>query len=186
MQKLPSLGELIKNLEELPSIGKKSAIRMAMFMVKDKFSALKLANAIESAVTAIQNCKYCGNLTEDEICHICLEEREHKICIVESNRDILLLEENKIFKGYYFVMHRLDASHLEKLENFIDKKEIEEIIFAFTHSMQNEANSMYIEDKLKDKNLKFTKIAQGVPTGVNLENVDITSIHRAFEKRVEV
>jgi recombination protein RecR len=65
MQKLPSLGELIKNLEELPSIGKKSAIRMAMFMVKDKFSALKLANAIESAVTAIQNCKYCGNLTED-------------------------------------------------------------------------------------------------------------------------
>ncbi len=186
MQKIPSLNELINNLEELPSIGKKSALRMAMFMIQDKFSALKLANAIESAVTAIQNCKYCGNLTEDEICNICMQERDKSICIVESHRDILLLEENKIFKGYYFVMNKLDASHLEKLEKFVEKKNIKEIIFAFTHSMQNEANSMYIEDKLQSKNLDFSKIAQGVPTGVNLENVDITSIHRAFEKRVKL
>ena len=186
MQNLKSLEELIDNLQTLPTIGKKSATRMAMYLIKHKFEALKIANAIENAVTAIDECKECGNLTENELCEICMSERENKICIVEHSKDIILLEENEIFNGYYFVMPELDNFKIEKLIELIKKKNIEEIIFAYTHSLENEAKIIYLEDRLKEFNITFSKIAQGIPMGVGFENVDITSLYKAFSGRVKL
>ena len=184
--KLKSLEELIENLQELPTIGKKSATRMAMYLIKNKFNALKIANAIENAVTAIDECKECGNLTENELCEICMSERENKICIVAHSKDIILLEENKIFTGYYFVMPELDNNKIEKLLLLITKKTIKEVIFAYTPSIENEAKIIYLEDRLKNYNLEFSKIAQGIPMGVNFENVDITSLYKAFTGRIKL
>jgi recombination protein RecR len=186
LKNLKSLNELIENLQELPTIGKKSATRMAMFLVKNKFTAMKIANSIETAITAIGECKECGNLSEHELCDICMSQRENKLCIVGHSKDIILLEENSIFKGYYFVMPELDNEKIEKLIAMINNKNIEEVIFGYTHSIENEAKIMYLEERLKDKNLKFSKIAQGIPMGVNFENVDITSLHKAFRGRVKL
>ena len=184
--KLKSLEELIENVQTLPTIGKKSATRMAMYLVKNKFEALKIANSIENAVTAIEECKECGNLSENELCEICMSERENKICIVAHSKDIILLEENEIFNGYYFVMPELDNSKIEKLIELIKKKKIEEIIFAYTHSIENEAKIIYLEDRLKQFNITFSKIAQGIPMGVGFENVDITSLYKAFSGRIKL
>ena len=80
--KLQSLEELVENLQKLPTIGKKSATRMAMYLIKNKFEALKIANAIENAITSIDECKECGNLTEHELCEICMSNRKNKICMM--------------------------------------------------------------------------------------------------------
>ena len=186
MKDLDSLKKLIEALEEFPSIGKKSATRLALNIAKDKFKALKLSNAIEEVITNIKECKLCGNLSEHEICEICLEERDTILSIVENNKDILTIEESGIFKGYYFVLPKLDAEKIDKLISFIKSKNIEEIIFAFSPTLENEAKILYLQDKLKELNLEFSQIAQGVPTGVNLENVDVNSLNKAIQFRVRI
>jgi len=183
VQNLTTLDNLIENLQLLPTIGKKSATRMALFLVKNKFIGMKIANSIETAITAIDECKECGNLSENELCEICTSKRNNKLCIVEHSRDIILLEENGIFDGYYFVLPQLENNKIEKLEQMIDSKKIEEVIFAYTPSIDAEAKILYIEDRLKDKHISFSKIAQGIPMGVKFENVDITSLQKAFEGR---
>lgn len=184
MKRIESLSRLIENLEQLPSIGKKSATRLALYLIKNKTEALKLANVIESAVTHTRECIYCGNISEHEVCDICSDERRGCLCLVESSKEALILEENGLFDGYYFVMNRLDAEIMEKLSNFVEAKEIKEIVFAFTHSAQSDAMSLYIEDKLKG--VSCYKIAHGVPTGVQMENVDITSLTKALEQKVKL
>ena len=184
MNNLTTLNELIDNLQELPSIGKKSATRMAMYLIKNKFQALKIANSIENAITAISECNECGNLSENELCEICMSEREKIICIVEHSKDIIILEENKIFNGYYFVLPKLENDKIEKLISFIQKKSITEIIFAYTYNIDNEAKILYLEDKLKKLNITFSQIAQGIQMGVSFENVDIISLNKAFNSRI--
>jgi recombination protein RecR len=184
LKNLQSLSELIENLQQLPTIGKKSATRMALYLIKNRFNALKIANSIENAVTLISECKECGNLTEHELCEICMSERENKICIIEHSKDIMIIEENQIYKGYYFVMPELENEKIEQLITLIKKKKIDELIFAYPHSIENEAKILYIEDRLKNLNIIFSQIAQGIPMGVHFENVDIISLNKAFSSRV--
>ncbi len=185
---LQKFNKLVEALELLPTIGKKSAIRLAYHMVmRDNFCALKLTQAIEDALSHIKECSVCGGMCEDEICHICSDERRDKalLCIVESAKDILLLEENALFDGYYFVLDRLDETIMQKLITNVNSG-VEEIVFALTPSIQNDALMLYIEDKLSEFNLSYTRIAQGVPTGVSLENIDTLSLSRALKDRVKV
>ena len=185
---LEKFNNLVDALNTLPTVGKKSALRFAYHMVlKDSSNALKIANAIESAVANIKRCAKCGGLSEDEICDICCDESrdERLLCIVQSAKDIFVLEENASYNGRYFVLESLEGFDLKKLNEVIDSG-VEEVIFALTPSLSNEAVIIFIEDKLKDKDLKFTKIAQGVPTGVNLENVDMLSLSKALSDRVKI
>ncbi len=185
---LEKFNNLVDALSSLPTVGKKSALRYAYHMVlHDSFSALKLSHAIENAVTHIKRCVKCGGLSEDEICDICYDEQRdsEKLCIVESAKDIFVMEESANYDGRYFVLENLDEEHLENLKARIDEG-VSEIIFAFTPSLANDGVILFIEDKLKEYNLSFTKIAQGVPTGVNLENVDMLSLSKALSDRVKV
>ena len=127
-------------------------------------------------------------MSEDELCFICCDESRDAtlLCIVESAKDILLLEENGLFGGRYFVLESLEEMNITHLIERIKEDGIEEVIFALTPSIQNDAVILYIEDKLKEFDLVFTKIAQGVPTGVSLENIDILSLSRALDARVKV
>ncbi len=184
---LEKFNNLVDALNTLPTVGKKSALRFAYHMVtKDTFSALKISHAIESAVASIRRCEICGALSEDEICDICSDDMrdDSKLCIVENAKDIFILEENTEYNGRYFVLESLELLDMEKLTNII-KKGIKEVIFAFSPSLSNDAVIFFLEDKMKDFDLKFTKIAQGVPTGINLENVDMLSLSKALELRVE-
>jgi len=187
MKDLKTLNQLIEVLEELPSIGKKSATRLALSLAKDKYKALKLINALENTISSIQECKICGNFTEHEICDICDDPmRDKTLAVVENAKDILTIEESGSYKGYYFVLSHLDDEVIQKLKNIIKEKEIEEVIFAFPPSVESEARIMLLEDKLKDLNISFSQIAQGVPTGVHFENVDINSLAKAIKLRVKI
>ncbi len=184
--KLDKFEKLVESLENLPTIGKKSAIKLAYHMVmNDSFNALKLAHNIEDAIQGLRRCSKCFNISEDEICKICDDEyRDDILCIVQTPKDIEVIEQSGQFKGRYYVIdsvERLDMEHLYDVA-----KENSEVIFAFSPSVANESMILYIEDKLQDLGLRFTKIAQGVPTGVSLENVDVLSLSRAITSRTGI
>ncbi len=185
---LEKFSRLVDALQSLPTIGQKSATRLAYHMVmNDSFGALKLAHAIENAITSLKKCRSCGGLSEDELCPICSDEhRNHELlCIVENAKDILTFEENGLFDGRYFVLDSLEALDVTHLRDVV-RSGIREVIFALTPSIANQGVILYLEDKLADCNVRFTRIAQGVPTGVSLENVDILSLTRALEDRVTI
>jgi len=158
---LEKFNRLVDALQELPTVGKKSATRLAYHMVmNDSYVGIKISHAIEDALGSLKKCRVCGGMSEDELCYVCSDERRDDtfLCIVENAKDILLLEENGLFDGKYFVLD----------------------------SLANDAVILYIEDKLNDYDINFSKIAQGVPTGVSLENIDLLSLTRALEDRVRV
>lgn len=186
--KLEKFNRLVESLQDLPTIGKKSATRLAYHMIMtDSYCGMKISHAIEDALGCLKKCSVCGGMSEDELCFICCDERrdDNLLCIVESAKDILLLEENGLFDGKYFVLESLEELSINHLEKVV-KNGIAEIIFAITPSISNDAVILYIEDKLQMYNINFSKIAQGVPTGVSLENIDILSLTRALEDRVKV
>ncbi len=180
---------LVQALESLPTIGKKSAMRLAYHMVLEKpMEALRLANAIEEAISSLHRCSQCGGLSEDELCALCSDplRDERTLMLVQSAKDIELIEQSGEYNGLYFVFESLEESKIERLRQLVEQKGVEEIIFAFTPSIQNDALILFIEDRLLDYSLTFTKIAQGVPTGVHLENVDTLSLAKAISDRVKV
>ena len=184
---LEKFNRLVDALEELPTIGAKSATRLAYHMVmKDNFSALKIAHAIEDALGSLKKCHSCGGMSEDELCYICSDDSRNNelLCIIENAKDILTFESNGLFDGRYFVLDSMEDFTITHLQEMVESG-ITEVVFALTPSIANDAVIMYIEDKLEDYDLLFTRIAQGVPTGVSLENIDMLSLTRALEDRVK-
>ena len=180
---------LVESFENLPSIGKKSALRLAYYIVyENSYSGLNLAHSIENAIATITKCTICNNMSEHEICDICLDDDrdESNLCIVQSAKDIFIMEESKQFNGKYFALESLDIKELEKLINLVGDKQITNILFAITPSLANDAFILYVEDKLAKFKINFTKIAQGIPTGVSLENVDILSLSKAITGRTKI
>ncbi len=185
---LEKFNRLVDALQELPTIGKKSATRLAYHMViNDTFVGMKISQTIEDALGCLKKCRVCGGMSEDELCFICSDERRDDtlLCIVENAKDILLLEENGLFSGRYFVLESLEELNISHLQDIVSGS-VCEVVFAITPSISNDAVILYIEDKLSSYDVNFTRIAQGVPTGVSLENVDILSLTRALEDRVRV
>ncbi len=185
---LDSFENLVEALQTLPTIGKKSARSLAYHMVaQDNFGAIKIAHSIEKAIQTIKKCIKCKNLSEHELCEICSDEQREsdKLCIVSSGKDIIVIEDSGFYHGLYFVFESIESDDIERLKNMV-KDGVKEVIFAFSPSIQNDALIYFIEEKLKDFDLVFSKIAQGVPTGVNLENVDVLSLSKALESRVKI
>lgn len=185
---LNKFDKLVEALQELPTIGKKSATRLAYHMLmRDTFVGMKISHAIEEALGTLRKCSSCGGMSENELCFICCDEGrdESLLCIVENAKDILLLEENGLFDGRYFVLESLEEFDLLGLIKVV-KNGVSEVVFALTPSIANDAIMLFIEDKLSALDINYSKIAQGVPTGVSLENVDILSLTRALKDRVRV
>ena len=179
--------DLVECFEKLPGVGKKSAIRYAYFVsLSDSFLGLRLANSIETAVSGLQKCQICGGISENEICEICADETRNGdiLCVIESSKDMLVIEQTGSYEGRYFVLE--DAKNIDKLTYAIERNGTKEIIFALTPSINSDALMLFLEDKLQNYRLKFSKIAQGVPTGVSLENVDMLSIIKAIKGRMDI
>ena len=180
---------LVEAFESLPTIGKKSALRLAYHVtMNDHYSGIKIAHSIENALKSIKRCIKCGSMSEHEVCEICLDEQRDstKVCIVQSAKDIFLIEDSKQFDGLYFVIEELENENINRLVLFVKENKIKEALFAITPSISNDAFMLYIEDKLKEFEITFSKIAQGVPTGVSLENVDMLSLAKAIQSKVEI
>ena len=180
--------KLLESIQKIPYIGKKIAVKIAYHLVfEDSFLGLNLAHRIEDAVSGLKKCIKCGNVSDHEICQICADDERDssQLCVISSVKDLFVIEDSKSFNGCYFVFDAIENDRLEDLRALIVERSVSELIFAFTPSVQTEGFIVYLEDRLGDLELAFTKIAQGVPTGVSLENVDMLSLSKALISRVK-
>lgn len=179
---------LVDCLEKIPNVGKKSAFKMAYHLgLENPYLALKITHALENALENLKTCSSCNALSESEVCEICSDEsrQNSQLCMVLHPRDVFILEDLKDFLGRYYVLNSIEGVDFNALEKRLIEENIKEIIFAFPPTLANDSLMLYIEDKLQHFHLTFTKIAQGVPTGVNFENIDSVSLSRAFNSRIK-
>ena len=190
------LGKLINALTVLPGIGKKSAQRMALYLLdKNKIGAREIASSLNDALNNIQRCKSCRMLTTNDLCHICEDERRDSQCncVVESPYDLLAIESTGGFEGKYFVlMGRLspldnlgpDDLGIPSLLEKIKKDSVKEIILALSSTIEGDATAIFIRDHVE--NIKVSRISYGIPIGGELEYVDSNTIARSIIERVEI
>ena len=188
--------ELINSLTILPGVGKKSAQRMALYLLdKNKDGASILANNLINAIENIQRCTSCRMLTSNNLCKVCSDSTRDKsnICVVESPSDVLAIESTGGFKGRYFVlMGRLspidgmgpDELGINDLLKRIEDDKTKEVILATSSTVEGDATAIFIKDHVK--NAKVSRISYGIPIGGELEYVDGTTIARAIEGRIEI
>ena len=188
--------ELINALTILPGIGKKTAQRMALFLLdKNKDGASILAKTLNIALENIQRCSSCRMLTSNDLCSICSDSSrdDRSMCVVENPSDVLAIESTGGYRGKYFVLlgrlSPIDGVGPEELGindllNKISKEKIREIILATSSTVEGDATAIFIKDHVKDA--KVSRISYGIPIGGELEYVDGTTIARAIEGRVEI
>jgi len=193
---------LIEELVKLPSIGSKSAQRLALHLLRaSREDALRLAEAIRAVKERVGFCALCGNFSENDPCQLCSDpERDSSVlCVVEQAGDVLALERTGTFHGRYHVLggaiSPLDGVSpdalrvrelLERIRASIGGAEIREIILATNPNVAGEATALYLSRLLAPLGLKVTRIARGVPMGSDLEYSDLVTLARALEGRREV
>lgn len=192
------IARLINEFSKLPGIGKRTAERLAYYIIEtDKEEAYKLSAAINETKEKIKFCSKCYNLSENELCEICSDKRRDTttICVIERPKDIISIERTKEFKGVYHVLHGHispmdgigpDDIKLRELIKRARDEEINEIIVATNPTVEGEATSMYISKLLKFSDIKVTRLAHGIPIGGNLEYTDEMTLSKAFEGRIEI
>lgn len=189
------INQLIEELTHLPSIGAKSAQRLAFHIINmPEEQVQSLANAILNAKSHIRYCKECFTLTDEEICPVCRsEKRNHKmIMVVETTKDMAAYEKIGKYEGVYHVLHGALSPMLGigpgdiKLKELMQRlqKDVEEVVIATNSSLEGEATAMYISKLIKPAGIKVTRIATGVPVGGDLECIDEVTLLRALDGRV--
>ncbi|MBS4959930.1 MAG: recombination mediator RecR [Clostridiales bacterium] len=189
---------LIEALSSLPGVGRKSAQRIAFYIIDmPKEKADHLAQAIIDAKEKVRYCSSCCNLTDRDPCPICSDPQRDKsmIMVVEDPRDMAAYEKTKEFHGLYHVLHGAISPltgvgpqdlKIKELLNRVEKDETKEVILATNPNVEGEATAMYLSRLLKPLGIKVTRIANGVPVGGNLEYVDEVTLSRALEGRREL
>ena len=190
------LNDLINSLTILPGIGKKSAQRMALYLLdKNKDGAGILVKNLERAIDEIGRCSRCRMLTSNDLCKICSDHTRdmNSICIVENPSDVLAIESTGGFRGKYFVLlGRLspiegigpDDLGINDFLKLIKIENIKEVILATSSTVEGDATAIYIKDHIKD--IKVSRISYGIPIGGELEYVDGNTIARAIQGRTEI
>jgi len=186
---------LIQELGRFPGIGEKTASRLANFILHaSKEDARRLAESIIEVKEKIRFCSVCFNLAEEELCDICRDEGREKdmICVVEDPDSLIAVEESGCFRGTYHVLHGVLAPldgvgpeqlRLKELMARIEADSIKEIILATNPSIQGESTALLITRMVKDRPVKLTRIASGVPVGGDLKYTDKMTLARAIEFR---
>lgn len=191
------ISKLIEELSKLPGIGAKSAGRLAFHIINmPQDQVTQLADSITSAKANVKYCSCCYNLTDQEVCPICADERrDHKtIMVVEGPRDLAAYEKTGKYKGVYHVLHGAISPMLGIGPNDIKLKElmfrlqqdVDEVIIATNSSLEGETTAMYISKLIKPTGIKVTRIASGVPVGGDLEYIDEMTLLRALDGRVNL
>jgi recombination protein RecR len=192
-----SLEKLIEEFSDFPGIGKKTAQRMAFFVLKQrKEESEALAQAILDVKSRVRYCTICFNITEDDPCAICQDVKKDRstICVVEEANDVVALEKINQYKGLYHVLggvlSPLDGIGPEDLKvkellSRLKDKQIKEVILATNPSTEGEATAIYLSKLIKPLGMKVTRIARGLPAGGELEYADQTTLANALEGRVE-
>jgi recombination protein recR len=195
---MKKLDELIEVFGKLPGIGKKSAMRIAFdILEKNEIEIENMLSTIKDAYTSIKHCSICGNLCEGEICEICSSEKRDKsvICIVESVKDVIAFEKSETYNGLYHVLGgkidplngvTIEDLNISELMKRLDEKDVEEVILALNPDMEGETTALYLIKMMKNKGVKVSQIASGIPMGGNIEFTDMATLGKSLEGRREI
>lgn len=194
-----SLEKLVEKFAMLPGIGKKSAQRLAFYVLSLPEKEVRdFADALIKAKTNVHCCSICQNLTDSDVCSICSSDRRDRstICVVSEPRDVLSIERGHEYNGTYHVLHGVlspmkhvgpdDIKIRELLTRIAESDEIEEIIMATNPDTEGETTALYISRLVKPFNIKVTRLAYGIPVGSNLEFTDDATLNKAIEGRIEI
>ena len=194
----PSIEKLIESFEKLPSIGHKTATRLAFHMLD--LGEQEINDFISSIVNAKKSLKYCSNcynISDTDPCPICASPKrdQSSICVVEDVRDIIAMEKTHEFKGVYHVLHGSispmngigpDDIKIKELLSRLMEGQVKEVILATNPRVEGEATAMYISKLIKPLGIKVTRIAHGIPVGGDLEYTDEITLIKALEGRREI
>lgn len=195
---IPSLENLIDKFASLPGIGRKTAARLAYWVLAlDKSEAADFAKAITDAHEHVHQCPICHNLTDATQCNICESPTRDRsvICVVESPRDVVAIEKTREYKGLYHVIHGLispmdgigpEQLYIKDLVVRSADDEVQEVIMATNPTVEGESTAIYISKLIKPLGVKVTRLAYGMPVGGNLEYADEVTLYRALEGRSEL
>jgi recombination protein RecR len=193
----PSVQNLVAQLTRLPGVGQRTAQRLAFHLLRaPKEEALALAAAITDVKERVRFCRECGNLTEEDVCAICLDtRRDHAlICVVEQPVDLISVERTAEYRGLYHVLggalspiDGVEPSDLriDELIQRVERNGVEEVVVATNPNMTGEATAAYLADRLRGR-VRVTRLASGLPVGADLEYADEVTLGRALSGRREM
>ncbi|MEX0736442.1 MAG: recombination mediator RecR [Bacteroidota bacterium] len=193
-----SVEQLAEQFAQLPGIGRKTAHRLALHIVKiNREEVVTLARALVNVKDKVRYCSVCSNITEHDPCFICSDTRRDRtvICVVEEPTDVLALEKTNEFKGLYHVLGGAlspldgigpDDLRIQELLQRLSGSAVEEIILAMNPNVEGEATTLYLSKLMKPLGLTITRIARGLPVGTSLEFADEATLSRALEGRIAV
>jgi recombination protein RecR len=193
-----SIEQLSEQFAQLPGIGRKTAHRLALYVLKmSREEVVTLAKALVNVKDKVRYCTICSNITESDPCAICSNSKRERtfICVVEEPHDVLAIEKTHEFKGLYHVLGGAlspldgispDDLKIKELLHRISSSTIDEVILALNPNVEGEATTLYLSRLLKPLGIKITRIARGLPVGSDLEFADEATLSRAFEGRIAV
>lgn len=193
-----AIGEMIDAFARLPGISRRGAERLTYYLLQQPEEVSDtLARAVSRGRHSIHYCKRCFNLTDEELCPICKSSKRdtHRICVVEEARDIIAIEHSGAYNGLYHVLGGVISPmdgigpgdlHIKELLARIDDEGISEVILALNSSVEGEATTLYLISQLSGKNLKVSRIAQGLSAGSDIKYADQMTLSRAIEGRTEI
>lgn len=189
------LSKAVEEIAGLPGIGKKSALRLALHLLRQPSSqGIALGSAIQTLVTDIRYCKECHNFSDSEICDICSDDKRNDelLCIVEDVRDVMAIENTGKYRGKYLIlggkispMEGVGPSQLRigSIEKKLNEGVVKELIFALSATMEGDTTAYYIYKKFKTQQILFSSIARGISVGDELEYADEISLGRSITNR---
>ncbi|MBN2618176.1 MAG: recombination protein RecR [Spirochaetales bacterium] len=191
---MDSLNELINAFSSLPAIGKKSATRLAYFILKsDRAIAEKLAHDLLLVKDTIKKCSICGTYTEADVCHICSSiNREKVICVVEQSQDVEMIESTGEYMGYFHVLGGVLSPlngigpkelKLDRLVDRVKNENIIEVIIATNPTLEGDTTALYISKLMESYGTKVSRIASGMPVGGDMEYIDKQTLSRSLKGR---
>jgi len=195
MQKISEIGDLIKLISRLPGLGPKSAKRIVLKLINNREELMKpMANALAQVYKNVTRCNTCGALKSISLgCDNCENEKNNynKICVVENIADQWSIENSSIYKGYFHILGGTISSSGQRKEDLlinslverVKKNNIEEVILATSATVEGQTTAYYIQDSLKETNVKVSKLAQGLPVGGEIESLDDGTLFSAFKNR---
>ena len=191
----PAFDELVQALRRLPSVGQKTAQRMALHLLtRDRPAAERMAEQLTAALSRIGHCRQCRILSETELCRVCADETRDagQLCVVESPTDWLAIEQSGVYHGRYFVLSgRLspldglgpEEIGLPNLLRHVAQQPVQELILALSATLEGEATADFIQEQAAAFVPRISRLAQGVPIGGELEYLDPHTLNRAFTGR---
>lgn len=192
------LESAVNEFAKLPGIGKKTALRLVLHLLKqDTLTVDQFSEVVSRMRKEIRFCQRCNNVADADICSICSNSsRKHEIiCVVENLRDVIAIEATQQFNGVYHVLGGVispldgigpDQLNVESLLNRMQKEKVEEIIFALSPTIQGDTTIYYIQKKLKQEGVKITTIARGIAFGGELEYTDEMTLARSLQNRLPI